>query len=294
MEFALRTPSPRIIQEDLDMKNESFSVRKLTPIIGAELGGVDLTQALGDERIKEIHDALLENLVIFFRNQNLKPEQHKAFGRRFGDLHIHPAPMGILDGDPEMIIVHADQNTRRIAGEVWHSDVSCDVNPPMASILHIREAPAVGGDTLFANMYAAYEELSPSMQRFLQGLTAVHDGGRNYAGRQTAPSRDVEYPRAEHPVVRTHPSTGRNVIFVNRMFTTHIVQLKETESQVLLDLLYRHIERPEFQCRFRWQSDSVAFWDNRCVQHQALWDYYPNLRYGHRVTIAGDKPFFRG
>ena len=132
------------------------------------------------------------------------------------------------------------------------------------------------------------------MQRFLQGLTAVHDGERNYEGRQTAPSRDGEYPLAEHPVVRTHPSTGRNALFVNRMFTTRIAQLKETESKVLLDLLYRHIERPEFQCRFRWQSDSVAFWDNRCVQHQALWDYHPHLRYGHRVTIAGDRPFFRG
>jgi taurine dioxygenase len=279
---------------NLDMQSESFSVRKLTPTIGAEIEGVDLTRTLSDQRIKEIHEALLENLVIFFRNQNLTPGQHKTLGRRFGELHIHPAPMGILDGDPEIIIVQADQNSRRIAGEVWHSDVSCDVKPPMASILHIREAPPVGGDTLFANMNAAYVELSTSMQRFLQGLTAVHDGARNYAGRQTAPSRDGEPPRAEHPVVRTHPDTGRSALFVNRMFTTRIVQLKETESKVLLGLLYRHIERPEFQCRFRWQSDSVAFWDNRCVQHQALWDYYPNLRYGHRVTIAGDRPFFRG
>src|ERR1700722_15922673 len=276
------------------MKSDSFSVRKLTPTIGAEIEGVDLTRTPSVEGIRKIHDALIENLVIFFRNQKLTPEQHKALGRRFGELHIHPAPMGILDGDPEIIIVRADQNTKRIAGEVWHSDVSCDVNPPMASILHIKEAPPVGGDTLFANMYAAYAELSPPMQRFLQSLTAVHDGGRNYQERQTASSRDGEYPRAEHPVVRTHPVTGRNVLFVNRMFTTRIVQLKDAESQALLDFLYRHIERPEFHCRFRWQSDSVAFWDNRCVQHQALWDYYPHLRYGHRVTIAGDRPFFRG
>jgi taurine dioxygenase len=140
------------------MNSESFFLRKLTPTIGAEIGGVDLTRTLSDEGIKEIHHALLENLVIFFRNQDLTPEQHKALGRRFGALHIHPAPLGILDGDPEIIIVEADQNSRRIAGEVWHSDVSCDVNPPMASILHIRKTPPVGGDTLFANMYAAYAE----------------------------------------------------------------------------------------------------------------------------------------
>jgi taurine dioxygenase len=145
---------------------------------------------------------------------------------------------------------------------------------------------------LFANLYAAYEALSVSMQRFLSGLTAIHDGRRNYDGRRTA--RSTEYPRAEHPVVRTHPITGRNALFVNRMFTTRVVQLKEGESDALLEMLYRHIERPEFQCRFRWQPNSVAFWDNRCAQHQALWDYFPHRRYGHRVTIAGDRPFYRG
>ena len=163
----------------------------------------------------------------------------------------------------------------------------------MASILHLKEVPAVGGDTLFANMYAAYDALSRSMRRFVSGLTAIHDGRRNYAGRQTASSRGAEYPRAEHPVVRTHPTSGRNALFVNRMFTTHIVQLKERESAALLEMLYRHIERPEFQCRFRWERDSIAFWDNRCVQHQALWDYFPHRRYGHRVTVMGDRPFFR-
>jgi taurine dioxygenase len=282
-----------LLKKEQAMKSKSISVHKLTPTIGAELEGIDLSLPVSDERLREINDALLENLVIFFRNQNLTPAQHKALGRSFDRLHVHPAPLGILDGDPEIIIVQADENSRRIAGEVWHSDVSCDVNPPMASILHLREVPPVGGDTLFANMYAAYEALSTALQRFLSGLTAVHDGRRNYDGRPTTSSRDTEYPSAEHPVVRTHPVTGRHALFVNRMFTTRIVQLTELESDVLLEMLYRHIERPEFQCRFRWQPNSVAFWDNRCVQHQALWDYFPDRRYGHRVTIAGDRPFFR-
>ncbi|HJU28518.1 MAG TPA: TauD/TfdA family dioxygenase [Candidatus Binataceae bacterium] len=273
--------------------SDQIRVRKLNPAIGAEVTGVDLTHPLSAFQIESVRKALLENLVLFFRDQNLSPAQHKIFARRFGDLHIHPAPLGILDGDPEIIIVEADANSRRIAGEVWHSDVSCDSNPPMASILHLKEVPPVGGDTIFASMYAAYEALSDSMRRFLSGLTAMHDGRRNYDGRATAPSRAAEYPRAEHPVVRTHPITGRNALFVNRMFTTHIVQLKDNESAAVLELLYRHVERPEFQCRFRWEPNSIAFWDNRCVQHQALWDYFPARRYGHRVTIAGDRPFFR-
>lgn len=275
------------------MKDRAFSVRKLTPIIGAELEGIDLSLALGDERLQELHDALLDNLVVFFRNQNLTAEQHKALGRHFGRLHIHPAPLGILEGHPEIVIIEADQNSRRVAGEEWHSDVSCDAEPPMGSILYIKEIPAVGGDTLFASMYAAYEALSDSMQRFLCGLTAIHDGARNYEGRQPVAAHNAEFPRAEHPVVRTHPETGRKALFVNRLFTTRLVQLKQSESEVILQMLFRHIERGEFQCRFRWQPNSIAFWDNRCTQHLALWDYYPQRRYGNRVTIAGDKPFYR-
>lgn len=273
--------------------DDVITLLKLTPAIGAEVTGVNLARPLSDIQFRSIRDALLEHLVLFFREQNLTAAEHKAFGRRFGNLHVHPAPLGILDGDPEIIIVQADAHSRRIAGEVWHSDVSCDLDPPMASILHIKEAPAVGGDTLFANMYAAYDALSDSMRRFLAGLTAIHDGRRNYDGRQTAPSRGAEFPRAEHPVVRTHPVTGRNALFVNRMFTMRIAQLDDAESAALLEMLYRHVEKPEFQCRFRWRPNSVAFWDNRCVQHQALWDYFPQRRYGHRVTIAGDRPFFR-
>jgi taurine dioxygenase len=275
------------------MTQSSFSVRKLTPRIGAELDGVDLSIPLSAGVFAEIHDALLDNLVIFFRDQTLTPDQHKSLGRRFGRLHIHPAPLGVLEGHPEIVVIKTDQNSRHIAGEHWHSDVSCDAEPPMGSILYIKEVPPLGGDTLFASMYAAYEALSDSMQRFLCGLTAIHDGARNYEGRQPLAGNTAEFPRAEHPVVRTHPETGRKALFVNRMFTTRIAQLNSTENESILQLLFRHIENPEFQCRFQWRPNSIAFWDNRCAQHQALWDYYPHHRYGNRVTIAGDKPFYR-
>jgi taurine dioxygenase len=272
------------------MSDPTISFYQLAPNIGAEVEGLDLAQPLGAAQVQIVRDALLEHLVLFFRDQNLTPAEHKAFAQRFGSLHIHPAPLGIFDGDPEIIIVQADENSQRIAGELWHSDVSCDAEPPMASVLHLKVTPPIGGDTLFANMYAAYDALSISMQRFLSELTAIHDGRRNYDGRPTSPMRSKDFPRAEHPVVRIHPETGRSVLFVNRMFTNRIVQLKEEESAALLEMLYRHIERPEFQCRFRWRPNSVAFWDNRCVQHLALWDYFPHRRYGHRVTIAALPP----
>jgi taurine dioxygenase len=268
-------------------------MRKLSPVIGAEIEGVDLSHSLSRRQLEDLRAALLENLVIFFRDQNLTTNQHKDLGRHFGQLHIHPAPLGILEGHPEVVIIKADENSKHIAGEEWHSDVSCDAEPPMGSILYLSEVPPVGGDTLFASMYAAYEALSDSMQRFLGGLTAIHDGARNYEGRQPASGRAAEFPRAEHPVVRTHPETGRNALFVNRLFTTRLVQLKKRESDAILGTLFRHIENPEFHCRFQWRPNSIAFWDNRCTQHLALWDYYPHRRYGHRVTIAGEKPFYR-
>lgn len=271
---------------------ESIVVRKLTPHIGAEITGVDLREPLSDEVFKRIYDAWIENLVLFFRDQDITVEQHKAFGQRFGDFHIHPGEIG-LEKHPEVIVIHADKNSKRIAGEDWHTDVSCDPEPPSGSILHIVEQPPVGGDTLFASMYAAYDALSESMKKFLAGLTAIHDGDANYRGRYAYDDSARKYPRAEHPVVRTHPITGRPLLFVNRIFTKRIVQLDRTESDAVLQMLFQHIERPDFQCRFQWRADSIAFWDNRCVQHHAIWDYYPCRRHGHRVTLRGDKPFFR-
>ena len=273
------------------MPHASIQVDKLTPHAGAEIRGVDLAQPLDEPTFKEIHAALIDNGVIFFRDQHLTPEQQKAFGRLFGDLHLHPAAPSLLEGHPEILVIHADENSKHVAGENWHSDVSCDLEPPMGSILYMQELPAVGGDTLFASMYAAYEALSEPMKRFLEPLTARHEGEHVYRGRYGVNDTGKVFPRAEHPVVRTHPVSGRKALFVNGGFTTRITQLARPESDALLQFLFRHVETPEFHCRFRWQVNSVAFWDNRCVQHHAMWDYYPQRRHGHRVTIKGDRPF---
>jgi taurine dioxygenase len=275
------------------MGYQTIEVRKSTPSIGAEILGVDLSEPLGNQQFQEVHDALMENLVIFFRDQKLSAERHKEFGRRFGKLHVHPAAPGVLAGHPEIFVIKADEKSRNVAGEDWHSDVSCDAEPPMGSILYITEIPPDGGgDTLFANMYLAYETLSAPVKKLLEGMTAVHDGEPYYRGRYDGVDDTGKvYPRAEHPIVRTHPVTGRKALFVNRTFTTRIVGLKKSESSAILEMLYRHVETPEFAVRFKWRPNSIAFWDNRCAQHQAVWDYFPNKRYGHRVTICGDKPY---
>ena len=275
------------------MTYTSIQVEKLTPHAGAEVRGVDLAKPIDEQLFKEIHAALVDNGVIFFRDQHLTPDQQKAFGRLFGELHIHPAAPSLVEGHPEILVIHADENSKRVAGELWHSDVSCDLEPPMGSILYMHELPPVGGDTLFASMYAAYEALSEPMKRFLEPLTALHEGEHVYRGRYGLDDRSRTFPKAEHPIVRTHPVSGGKALYVNSGFTTRIVQLKRPESDAVLQMLYRHVETPEFHCRFRWQVNSVAFWDNRCMQHHAMWDYYPQRRHGHRVTIKGDKPFYR-
>ncbi len=233
--------------------------------------------------------------MLFFREQRLSLEQHKAFGRRFGELHVHPAaPATALH--PEVVTIHTDESSRQIAGYHWHTDVSCDAEPPSASILRLETVPVTGGDTIFASMYAAYEALSDAMQRFVSGLTAVHSGIRVYRDRygMTENPRDgAGYPVSEHPVVRTHPATGRQALYVNDGFTTHIKDMNPDESRALLDFLYEHARKPQFQYRFHWEPDSVAVWDNRCVQHLAVWDYFPQVRHGYRVTVQGDRPFYR-
>jgi len=274
------------------MRYQTIEVRKSTPQIGGEILGVDLSEPLGNQQFQEVHDALMDNLVIFFRDQKLSPERHKELGRRFGRLHVHPAAPSVLADHPEILVVKADEKSSHVAGEDWHSDVSCDAEPPMGSILYLTEAPPDGGgDTLFANMYLAYEALSAPIRKMLDGMTAIHDGEPYYRGRYSADDAGKTYPRSEHPVVRTHPVTRRKGLFVNRMFTTRIVGLKKNESSAILEMLYRHIETPEFCVRFEWRPNSIAFWDNRCAQHRAVWDYYPNKRYGHRVTICGDTPY---
>ena len=266
----------------------------LTPTIGAEITGVDLSQPLDDAVRQEIQDALLNHLVVFFRGQTLSPEGLKAFGRQFGQLTTHPIQPTRIEGHPEIFIVRTDEKSESATGEEWHSDLSFQAEPAMGSILHLLEVPPNGGgDTMFANMYAAYETLSPSLQRFLEGLTAIHDSSGPFRGRYADVAANQSYPKSEHPVIRTHPVTGGKLLYVNRVFTTHIAQLKRHESDGLLQVLYRHIETPEFHCRFKWQPGSVAFWDNRVTQHHALWDYFPQRRSGHRVTLAGDRPFYR-
>lgn len=276
------------------MSQTAIDVRPLTPTIGAEIFGVDLGGEISNQQFDVIHDALLRHVVIFFRDQKMTPEQHKDFGRRFGKLHLHPASPNLLTGHPEILLIQANEKSKRVAGEVWHSDVSCDPEPPMGSILYMHETPANGGgDTMFANMYVAFETLSAPMQRFLEGLSAVHDGEHVYRGRYGWNDSGKTYPRSVHSVVRTHPETGRKALFVNRGFTTAIEGLNRDESDALLEMLYDHAETPEYQCRFKWQPGSVAFWDNRAAMHHAMWDYFPHSRRAHRVTICGDKPFYR-
>jgi len=274
------------------MGYRTIEIRKLTPNIGAEVCGVDLSKPLDDRQFQEVHDALLDHLVIFLHDQKVSVEQHKEFGWRFGKLDRHPSASPLLADHPEIYVIKADETSTWVAGEEWHSDVSCDAEPPMGSILYLTTVPPDGGgDTMFANMYLAYERLSSPIRKMLDRMTAIHDGEHVYRGRDRVDDRSTTYPRAEHPVFRTHPITGKKCLFVNRLFTTRIVGLGENESAAILEMLYRHIETPEFCVRFKWRPNSIAFWDNRCVQHRAVWDYYPNKRYGQRVTIRGDKPY---
>jgi taurine dioxygenase len=275
------------------MGYETIEVTPISPIIGAEIGGVDISKPLGNQMFQEIHDALMQHQVIFFRDQEMTLDEHMTFGRLFGELHIHPAARK-TDGHPEVITIHADERSKVVAGMRWHSDVSCDREPPMGSILHLHQIPAVGGDTMFASMYAAYDALSEPIKIFIGGLQAWHESAHVHRDRlgHKGELRDGEdaYPVSLHPVVRSHPVTGRKCLFVNENFTTRIDGLKPNESAALLQMLYDHIATPEFHCRFAWREKSVAFWDNRCAQHRTVWDYYPSVRHGYRVTVAGDRP----
>ena len=267
-----------------------IEVEPLTPSIGAVVRGVDLSRSLDDAALAEIHAAWMAHLVLFMRDQQMTPEQHLAFARHFGAPHIHPAAP-YAHGNPALMVIHTDEHSKRNNGSGWHSDVSADEEPPLGSILHLHSVPSQGGDTLFANMYAAYEALSKPLRTLLDGLTARHES--DYAGQYGDHRPQREFPRASHPVVRTHPVTGRKALFVNAGFTRRIEGLGRRESAALLDLLFEHVKNPAFHCRFRWRRQSLAMWDNRCVQHIAVWDYHPETRSGLRVTIQGDKPFHR-
>lgn len=273
--------------------SNTMYIDALTPNIGAEVKNFQLAEPMDQTHFGLIHEALITHQVLFFRDQKMTLDQHKLFAKQFGELHIHPGIPG-PKGHPEVIPIHTDANSTRIAGEDWHSDVSCDAEPPMGSLLHLHTVPETGGDTLFSSMYAAYEALSAPMKVLLDGLTALHSGEMAYRGRYAyrgVNDAGVDYPNNDHPVIRTHPVSKRKALYVNRIFTARINGVTASESRALLDFLFRHIEKPEFQVRFRWQPDSVAFWDNRCVQHYAIWDYFPETRSGNRITVAGDPTF---
>lgn len=274
-----------------------ITVTPLAGTLGAEISGVDLTEPLDDETFGEIHQALLDHLVIFFRDQAITPEQQIAFGQRFGTLHIHPF-IPTLEGYQEVIrLESSDEGPGEMAyqSNTWHTDLTYEARPPMASILHGIEIPAAGGDTMWNNLYAAYEGLSPQMRTFVDDLTAVHNivasMPPDFMDQSWAPKQlerlQQKTPPVEHPVVRTHPETGRRCLFVNRNFTSHIKGLTRAESDALLAFLYEHVEQPEYVVRFKWQKNSLAMWDNRCTQHYALVDYR-SKRIMHRVTVCGE------
>ncbi len=262
----------------------------ITKPIGTELPGVSLKD-LDEAGVEELKALAGERGVLFFRDQHMTLAEQVAIGRRLGELHIHPAAKA-PDGFPEVLVVHTDENSKYTAGNGWHTDVSCDERPPGLSMLRIEQVPSAGGDTLWSSMYEAYDTLSTSMQEYLLTLTAIHAGDKAYIGRYAKRTDKTDYPVNEHPVIRTHPITGRKALYVNSGFTVRIKQLTQRESDALLDFLYDHIAYGvRFQVRFHWEPHSVAIWDNRCVQHHASWDYFPETRSGFRVTTRGEVPF---
>jgi taurine dioxygenase len=278
------------------MARNELDIRPLSGAVGAEIFGVDLAQELDDDTVAAIRRAWLDHLVIFFRDQDLPPAKLLGLARRFGQPIEYPFVKGI-DGFPEITPVIKLEHERVNFGGLWHSDTTYLEQPPMGTMLVAREVPPYGGDTLFANMYLAYESLSPGMRRLLDGLVAVNssakadttktredrmrDGARNDAR--------AEYV-AEHPVVRTHPETGRKALYVNGGHTIRFKDMTEEESAPLLRFLFAHQTRPEFTCRFQWEVGSLALWDNRCAQHNPINDYHGFRRIMHRVTLPGDKP----
>ena len=268
-----------------------FEARPLTPALGAELIGADLTRP-DAQLFEEVHSALLQYKVVFFRDQPLDREQHIAFARGFGELEIHPATPADQP-DPEVLrIAHGPKS--RGSENNWHSDVTWRERPSLGSILRAIELPDNGGDTLFANMVMAYDRLSDAMKEKIDGLVAVHDIARVFAKRLGKAPEELheKSPPSEHPVVRTHPETKERLIYVNDGFTSHIKDMDAQESDTILKKLYQTAWNPEVQCRFRWAPGSLAFWDNRACQHFAASDYFPHVRIMERVTIAGDKPYF--
>ena len=276
----------------------SLTITPLSSALGAQIDGVDLTLPLSEEQRTAIERALLEHQVIFFKNQSITPQQQARFAANFGDLHIHPIYPNVPEQPEVLVLDTAVTDVRDNA--VWHTDVTFLPTPAMGAVLSAKQLPAFGGDTLWASGIAAFEGLSKPLQALLDGLTATHDFTKSFPlERFGSTPEDLarweqtrkSNPPLSHPVIRTHPVSGRKSLFVNEGFTTKINELSEAESEAILKLLFAHATRPEYTIRWRWQENDVAFWDNRVTQHYAVDDYRPNRRVMHRATILGDAPF---
>jgi len=269
------------------MNYDSITVTPSTPHVGAEIGNVDLTGPLTNREVEEIHDAIVAHGVVFFRNQKIDFAAQERFVRYFGEPHVHVGGKSTasqeVPGFPALRKQHFDENSKRVSGEEWHSDQSCTDIPPMYSVLYQEVVPPNGGgDTMFLSAARAYEELSPGIKAYLEGKTATHNAATAFDKKNTE-----THLAAEHPMVTVHPENGRKVLFVNRNFTSHINGVPPAESRHMLEFLYQHLERPHWSMRFRWTDNAIAFWDNRAVQHYAIWDYWPNVRTGYRMFVKG-------
>lgn len=282
------------------MSYEAIEVRPLTGTMGAEISGVDLGGDLSNQAKSEIQQAFLDHMMIYFRDQTLTPARHIEIAQQFGKPAIYPFLKG-LDEAPEVNVLKKTEADTVNFGGVWHSDTAYKECPDMGTLLYAHEVPQAGGDTLFANMYLAYETLSDGMKAMLDGLIAINNSDKSYAGGRAASLKKLDGMKetledeiatleAEHPVVRTHPVTGRKSLFVNGAHTLRFKDMTEAESKPLIDYLCEHAVRPEFTCRLRWQPKTLAVWDNRCTQHFAVNDYSGKRRLMHRVTIEGDRP----
>lgn len=270
---------------------QRFELKPLGRVIGAEIAGVDLGAPLLPDMRAELNRALLEWKVLFFRDQRITSAQQREFAAHWGELETNPF---IPVGDSADVTRFARNKANPAFENIWHTDVTFRPEPALGSVLRLIQVPPVGGDTMWADMAAAYDNLPEQVRRRIDGLTAVHDfipGFIRFSDNAELARRQDEFPPMEHPVVRTHPETGRRMLFVNQAFTTHIVGLERAESDRLLRLLFAQAHVPEYQVRFRWAENSVAFWDNRATQHYAVNDYHPHARLAERVAIAGDRPY---
>jgi taurine dioxygenase len=282
------------------MAYKHIEVRPISGALGAELHGIDLSQPVAPPALKEIKDAFLKYCVIFFRDQRLGPGELVEFAKSFGPIYIDHVLKG-LPAQPEILEVLTRPEDEHVFAEGWHADVTSHERPVLGSILYALEVPPYGGDTLFSNQYLAYEALSPTMQKMLGQLRALHSNEIVYGAKQedfdikgdqiAVDMNAARNVKSVHPVVRTHPETKRKSLFVNDHYTTRFEGMSAEESRPILNYLWSHAIRPEFTCRFRWEVGSIAFWDNRCTLHCPVADYHGHRRYMHRVTVQGDRPF---